>query len=74
VAITAGHIVLLALTSLTFMAHSWFVGIGTSLVNIFISLIELLVAAIQAYVFAMFTSLYIGQAIAEHDHHDEGHH
>ena len=73
VAITAGHIVLLALTSLTFIFHNWFVGIGTSLVNLFISLIELLVAAIQAYVFAMFTSLYIGQAIEEHDHHD-GHH
>jgi F-type H+-transporting ATPase subunit a len=74
VAITAGHIVLLALTSLAFMFHSYTVGIGTSFVNIFISLIELLVAAIQAYVFAMFTSLYIGQAIAEHEHHDEGHH
>jgi F-type H+-transporting ATPase subunit a len=71
VAITAGHIVLLALTSLTFIFQSWFVGIGTSLVNLFISLIELLVAAIQAYVFAMFTSLYIGQAIAEHEHHDD---
>jgi len=73
VAITAGHIVLLALTSLTFIFHRWSVGIGTTVVNIFISLIELLVAAIQAYVFAMFTSLYIGQAIAEHEHHDEGH-
>jgi F-type H+-transporting ATPase subunit a len=73
VAITAGHIVLLALTSLTFIFQSWFVGIGTSLVNVFISLIELLVAAIQAYVFTMFTSLYIGQAIEEH-HHDDGHH
>ncbi len=71
VAITAGHIVLLALTSLTFIFQNWFVGIGTSLVNIFISLIELLVAGIQAYVFTMFTSLYIGQAIAEHEHHDE---
>ncbi|HZY80114.1 MAG TPA: F0F1 ATP synthase subunit A [Cyclobacteriaceae bacterium] len=74
VAITAGHIVLLALTSLTFIFQNWFVGVGTSLVNIFISLIELLVAGIQAYVFTMFTSLYIGQAIAEHEHHDEGHH
>jgi F-type H+-transporting ATPase subunit a len=73
VAITAGHIVLLALTSLTFIAHSWSVGIGTSIVNVLISLIELLVAAIQAYVFAMFTSLYIGQAIEEHEHHDEHH-
>jgi len=75
VAITAGHIVLLALTSLTFIFQNWFVGIGTSLVNIFISLIELLVAGIQAYVFTMFTSLYIGQAIAEHEHeHDGDHH
>jgi F-type H+-transporting ATPase subunit a len=74
VAITAGHIVLLALTSLTFLFQNWFVGIGTSVVNIFISLIELLVAGIQAYVFTMFSSLYIGQAIAEHEHHDEDHH
>ncbi len=70
VAITAGHIVLLALTSLTFIFQNWFVGIGTSLVNIFINLIELLVAGIQAYVFTMFTSLYIGQAIEEHEHHE----
>lgn len=74
VAITAGHIVLLALTALTFQFHSWSVGIGTSVVNILISLIELLVAGIQAYVFTMFTALYIGQAIAEHEHHDDGGH
>ncbi len=73
VAITAGHIVLLALTSLTFIFESWSVGIGTSLVNVFINLIELLVAGIQAYVFTMFTSLYIGQAIEEHEHHDDHH-
>jgi F-type H+-transporting ATPase subunit a len=69
VAITAGHIVILALLSLTFAFHSWYVGIGTSIVVLFISLIELLVAGIQAYVFTMFTALYIGMAIAEHDHH-----
>lgn len=73
VAITAGHIVLLALTSLTFIFKSWSVGIGTSVVNVFINLIELLVAGIQAYVFTMFTSLYIGQAIEEHEHHDDHH-
>lgn len=69
VAITAGHIVILALLCLTFVFHSWFVGIGTSIVVLFINLIELLVAGIQAYVFTMFTSLYIGMAIAEHEHH-----
>ena len=74
VAITAGHIVILALTSLTFLFRNWFVGIGTSLVNVLISVIELLVAAIQAYVFTMFTSLYIGQAVEEHGAHDEHEH
>jgi len=69
VAITAGHIVLLALTSLTFLFRSIWVGFGSSLIVLFISLIELLVAGIQAYVFALFTSLYIGMAIADHDHH-----
>jgi len=28
-----------------------------------------LVAGIQAYVFTLFTSLYIGMAVEEHDHH-----
>lgn len=67
-AITAGHIVLLSLLGMTFIYHSWFVGIGSSIVVIFISLIELLVAGIQAYVFTLFTSLYIGMAVEEHGH------
>ena len=69
VAITAGHIVILSLICLGFIFESYFVGIGASLVVVFINLIELLVAGIQAYVFALFTSLYIGMATAEHDHH-----
>jgi F-type H+-transporting ATPase subunit a len=68
VAITAGHIVLLSLICLAFIFSSWYVGIGTSIVVVFINLIELLVAGIQAYVFTLFTSLYIGMATAE-DHH-----
>lgn len=68
-AITAGHIVLLSLICLTFMFQSWLVGIGSSVFVLFISLIELLVAGIQAYVFTLFTSLYIGMAVEEHDHH-----
>jgi F-type H+-transporting ATPase subunit a len=68
VAITAGHIVLLSLICLTFIFGSIWVGFGSSLIVLFISLIELLVAGIQAYVFTLFTSLYIGMAIADHDH------
>lgn len=65
-AITAGHIVLLSLLSLTFIFQSWIVGFGASIFVLFISLIELLVAGIQAYVFTLFTSLYIGMAVEEH--------
>jgi F-type H+-transporting ATPase subunit a len=68
VAITAGHIVLLSLIALTFVFQSYFVGIASSLVVLFINLIEILVAGIQAYVFTLFTSLYIGMARAD-DHH-----
>lgn len=68
VAITAGHIVLLSLIALTFIFGSIYVGIASSVVVLFINLIEILVAGIQAYVFTLFTSLYIGMATAE-DHH-----
>ena len=69
VAITAGHIVLLSLICLAFIFKSVYVGAGASLMVLFISLIELLVAGIQAYVFTLFTALYIGMATADHDHH-----
>jgi len=69
VAITAGHIVLLSLISLAFIFESLTVGFVSSLIVLFINLIELLVAAIQAYVFTLFSSLYIGMATAEHEHH-----
>jgi F-type H+-transporting ATPase subunit a len=68
VAITAGHIVLLSLISLAFIFGSIWVGFASSLIVLFINLIELLVAGIQAYVFTMFTSMYIGMATADHGH------
>ncbi len=66
VAITAGHIVILSLISLIFIFSSIYVGIGSTIIVLFINLIELLVAGIQAYVFTMFSSLYIGLATEEH--------
>lgn len=69
VAITAGHIVLLSLIFLAFIFKSVWVGAGSTVMVLFISLIELLVAGIQAYVFVLFSSLYIGMAMAEPEHH-----
>jgi F-type H+-transporting ATPase subunit a len=69
VAITAGHIVLLSILCFAFIFHSVAIGFVSSFVVLFINLIELLVAGIQAYVFTLFSALYIGMATAEHEHH-----
>ena len=69
VAITAGHIVLLSLLCFAFIFQSATIGFVSSFIVLFIDLIELLVAGIQAYVFTLFSSLYIGMATAEHEHH-----
>lgn len=68
-AITAGHIVVLSLLCMGFIFHSYAVGVGASIFVTLINLIELLVAGIQAYVFTLFSSLYIGMATEEHEHH-----
>lgn len=67
-AITAGHIVILSLLSMAFIFKSYLVGAGSAVFVTLISLIELLVAGIQAYVFTLFSSLYIGMATEEHGH------
>jgi len=68
--ITAGHIVTLGFIFLIFIfgnTMSAGVGYGVSPVSVifslFISALECLVAFIQAYVFAMLSSLYIGMAV-----------
>ena len=39
---------------------------------LFVSLHEILIAFIQAYIFTVLSALFIGMAVAEH-HHDEAH-
>jgi F-type H+-transporting ATPase subunit a len=66
--ITAGHIIVLSLISLIFIFQS--VGMAAVAVPfaLFISVLELLVAALQAYIFTLLVALFLGQAVAE-DHH-----
>lgn len=66
--ITAGHIVVLSIIGLGFILNSLAVGVVGTLFSTIITLIEILVAVIQAYVFTLFSSMYIGQAV------DDGHH
>ena len=68
VAITAGHIVILSFIGLIFIFESYAVGLPSLLMVVFINIIELLVATIQAYVFTLFSAMYIGSAVADHSH------
>lgn len=69
VAITAGHIVILSFIALIFVFESLAVGVASTVMLVFINFIEILVATIQAYVFTLFTAMYVGTAVAEEDHH-----
>lgn len=67
--ITAGHIVLMSIIGLMFIFKNW-IGSPLSFGLAFaLSLLELLVAALQAYIFTMLSALYFGMAVEEHDEH-----
>jgi len=66
--ITAGHIVVLSLISLIFILKNIWVSPASIALALFIDVLELLVAFLQAFVFTMLSALFIGAA-AEHEHH-----
>lgn len=81
--ILAGHIIILSIISLVFIFGSLNKAAGygflpiTVLFNIVMMMLELLVAFIQAFIFANLTAVFIGQGMEQphHDHHDgHGHH
>jgi F-type H+-transporting ATPase subunit a len=63
---TAGHFVILALLGLIFIFASWGVAVGSVAFVLFMMLLELLVAFLQAYIFALLTSVFIGMMQHEH--------
>lgn len=67
--ITAGHILVLSLLCLPFIFNNSAVAGGSVVFTVFISLIELLVAFIQAFIFTILSALFIGMAIEEHHEH-----
>ena len=71
--ITAGHFVVMSLIALMVTMKESFgpvASTGMSLVlALFIMVIEILVAFLQAFIFTMLSSLFIGMAVQEHEHH-----
>ncbi|MCL2040256.1 MAG: F0F1 ATP synthase subunit A [Bacteroidetes bacterium] len=68
---TAGHIVLFSLLGLLFFANTYVLSLAIVPFSVFIYILELLVAFIQAFVFTMLVSIYAGQSIGEHSHKEE---
>jgi len=66
---TAGHVVMMSLIGLLYIFTNWFARGAFIGLTLFLSIIELLVAFLQAYIFTMLTALYFGGAVAEHDDH-----
>ena len=73
--ITAGHIVLLVFFSLIFMFGETSTGVGLGvavpsvLFTLLLNILELLVGAIQAYVFTLLSAIYFGMAVVDDGHH-----
>jgi F-type H+-transporting ATPase subunit a len=71
--ITAGHVVIMSLIAMIFVGKNLAADLPISLaLTLFISVIELLVAFLQAFIFTMLSSLFIGMAVQDH-HHEEHH-
>lgn len=75
--ITGGHIAVLSIASVVFILGKVGQSIGGSILGgfiavpllIFVNAMELFVAFLQAYVFTLLTSIFIGIAQEEHAHH-----
>ena len=72
--ISAGHIVVMSLIAIGMTKFEELTVPGSQALSIvlsfFITLIEVLVAFLQAYIFTMLSALFIGMAVAD-EHHDE---
>ncbi len=74
--ITAGHIIILSLVGVIFLLGSngqsmagGIGGLAIALPFVFVmNILELFVGFLQAFIFALLSSIYIGQAIEEHHH------
>ena len=71
---TGGHIVLVSLMGLIFIFKSYVLAPVPILFALGISMLELFVAFLQAYIFAMLTSVFMGLGMVTEHHDEEGEH
>ncbi|PQJ21777.1 F0F1 ATP synthase subunit A [Tenacibaculum sp. SG-28] len=76
--ITAGHSVVMGIAALMILLKAKFGTVGATGISfaltLFLTIIEVLVAFLQAFIFTMLSALFIGMAVEEHDHeHADAH-
>ena len=64
--ISAGHIIILSLISIIFIFKTVAISPVSIGFSLFMNVLELLVAALQAFVFTLLSALFIGSAVADH--------
>jgi F-type H+-transporting ATPase subunit a len=62
----AGHVVLMSIIGLIFVFKTWLGGTLSFGLAFALSILELLVAVLQAYIFTMLSALYFGMGVEEH--------
>ncbi|WP_299015220.1 F0F1 ATP synthase subunit A [uncultured Polaribacter sp.] len=71
--ITAGHSVVMGIAALMILLKTQFGTVGATGISfaltLFLTVIEILVAFLQAFIFTMLSALFIGMAVEEHEHH-----
>jgi F-type H+-transporting ATPase subunit a len=70
---SAGHIVILSLLGLIFMFHSIAIAPASVVFALFIYMLELFVAVLQAYIFTMLTSVFMGFGLQANSENQENH-
>jgi len=65
----AGHIIILAFLGIIINMGSSWVALGSIPMALAINMLEIFVAFLQGYIFCLLSSIFIGMAVMEHEHH-----
>ncbi len=66
--ITAGHIIIISLVSLIFILQNVWVSPASIALSVVMSVLELFVALLQAYIFTLLSALFIGMSVQSEEH------
>ena len=65
----AGHIIILAFLGIIINLNSSWIALGSVPMALAINMLEIFVAFLQGYIFSLLSSIFIGMAVVEHEHH-----